>query len=181
MRWQLLFDDLEAQLDRQEFSDLAAEVAERVRAERATIGLAERLMAHGGLDLRLTLTDGEVSGRVIDVAPQWLLLEEGPAQVLVPTTALVAVRGLGRAVAPEPGVVLRRLGLGHALRALARDRTPVAVCAAGSVLTGTIDRVGSDHLDLAVHAPGEPRRAGAVSAVLAVAFAQIQAVRSSAQ
>ncbi len=179
MRWQLLFDDLEAQLDRRAASDLIAEVAERVRAERATIGLAERLLAHGGQDLRLVLTDGEVCGRVADVAPQWLLLEEGSAQVLVPATALVAVRGLGRAVAQEPGTVLRRLSLGHALRALARDRNAVTVCAAGSVLTGTVDRVGSDHLDLAVHAPGEPRRAGAVTAVLAVSFAHIQSVRSS--
>ena len=97
--------------------------------------------------------------------------------VLVPTRAVVAVRGLTRAVAPAPGPVLRRLGTGHVLRGLARDRAPVSVHAGAEVLTGTIDRVGADHLDLALHDLGEPRRPGAVAAVAAVAFAHLLQVR----
>lgn len=180
VRWLSLFDDLEAQLDREERAGLEAEVAERVRAERAGVALGDRLLAHAGARLALTLPGGRVQGVVRDVAPQWVLLVEDRTPVLVPTAAVVAVHGLARVVAPEPGTVLRRLGIGHALRGLARDRTAVTVHAGREVLTGTIDRVGADHLDLAVHDLGEARRPGAVSAVVAVAFAHLQQVRGGA-
>lgn len=180
MRWDALFDDLEAQLARQDADDLHAEVAERTRAERATTALADRLLAHLGARLSLTLPHGAVAGAVTDVAPQWVVLADERGRVLVPTASVVAVTGLGRPVAPEPGTVLRRLGLGHVLRGLARDRAPVAVHAGASTLTGTIDRVGADHLDLALHAPGEVRRASAVSGVAAVAFAHLEQVRGRA-
>jgi hypothetical protein len=96
----------------------------------------------------------------------------------VPASAIVSIEGLGRATAMPAGVVLRRLGLGHALRALARDRAPVRAQTAAGVLSGTIDRVGADHLDLALHAPGEWRRAEAVTGVATVGFGGLYAVRS---
>ena len=86
---------------------------------------------------------------------------------------------VGKREADEGTVALRRLGLGHALRALARDRAAVTVTSDAGVLAGTIDRVGTDHLDLAEHAPGEPRRPAAVRGVVAIAFAGIVAVRST--
>ncbi len=180
MRWDALFDDLEAQLARQDADDLHAEVAERTRAERAATALADRVLAHVGVRLALVLGHGQVVGTVTDVAPQWLVLADERGRVLVPTASVVAVTGLGRQVAPEPGTVLRRLGLGHVLRGLARDRAPVSVHAGSATLTGTIDRVGADHLDLALHAPGEVRRAAAVTGVAAVAFAHLEQVRSQA-
>ena len=184
VRWQSLFDDLEAQLDREDRAERDAELAERVRAERAEVALADRLLAHTGSRLAIALPGGQVQGVVLDVAPQWVLLvEEGAAArtpVLVPTRAVVAVRGLARAVATAPGPALRRLGVGHVLRGLARDRAPVSVHAGGEVLTGTIDRVGADHLDLALHDLGEPRRGGAVGAVAAVAFEHLAQVRGGA-
>lgn len=179
MRWTALFDDLEAQLAQQERAELASEVAERVRAERAQVALADRLLAASGHPLGLRLRgDVRLAGTCADVAPAWLVLHDGHASVLVPLSAVVAVDGLGVAVAPEPGLVLRRLGLGHAVRALARDRTGVSLWSDAGVLTGTIDRVGADHLDLAEHPPGEPRRSAAVRGVVAVAFSGLIAVRS---
>jgi uncharacterized protein YjeT (DUF2065 family) len=180
VRWLSLFDDLEAQLDREERAGLDSELAERVRAERAAVGLGDRLLAHHGARLALTLAGGRVQGVVRDVAPQWVLVVEDRTPVLVPTAAVVTVSGLARAVAPEPGTVLRRLGISHVLRGLARDRAAVTVHAGRDVLAGTIDRVGADHLDLALHDPGEARRPGAVSAVVAVAFAHLQQVRGGA-
>jgi hypothetical protein len=76
------------------------------------------------------------------------------------------------------GVVESRLDLASVLRALARDRAVVRlVLTDGSAVTGTIDRVGSDFLDLAEHATDDARRADAVTAVRAVAFSALAVVR----
>ncbi len=45
-------------------------------------------------------------------------------------------------------------------------------------LTGTIDRVGADFLELAVHAAWEPRRAGSVRSVALVPLSAIVLVRA---
>ncbi len=181
MRWEALFDDLEAQLAQQEARELSAEISERVRAERARVSLAERLLSHLGRPLRLRLGSGELAGVVRDVAPAWLVLNDPSAQVLVPISAIVTVEGLGRAAALPPGKVLRSLGFGHALRALARDRAAVRVQTSAGALHGTIDRVGADHLDLAQHEPGQYRRPGNVASVATVAFAHVDWVRSALQ
>ena len=74
----------------------------------------------------------------------------------------------------------RRFGLGYALRALSRDRATVAVSLVGGgpPLLGTIDAVGADHLDLAEHDEGVPRRRENVRAVATVPFVALVAVES---
>ena len=53
---------------------------------------------------------------------------------------------------------------GFVLRDLVRRRVGVAVhLTTGRALTGTIDRAGADHLDLALHDAGAPRRADALA------------------
>lgn len=179
MRWDALFDDLEGQLSRLDGLDLAAEVAERARAERARITLSRRLLAHHATTLRVWTASGDIVGTVEDVAPAWLVLAEDVTRVLIPTSAVLRVDGLGRHLAAEPGKVLRSLSLGHALRALARDRAGVAVMVAGAAVTGTIDRVGADHLDLAMHAPGELRRRQVVVGPTTICFSAIDWVKSA--
>lgn len=180
MRWDALFADLEAQLDAEQAADLGAEVAERTRAEQGTVWLADRVRAHTGQPLRLLLRDGSrVEGRCADAAPEWVVLDDGPAQVLVPWAAVVSVGGLSRVASPPAGQVLARLGLRHALRALARDRAGVRLRLEAGELTGTIDRVGADHLDLAEHPVGQARRSGEVRGVRAVRTAAVLSVRSS--
>lgn len=181
MRWEGLFADLEAQLAREDAAQMDAEVADRTRREQATTRLADRVRAHVGRTLVVHLDAGSsATGEVVDTGPDWVLLREGGrGQVLVPLSAVIGVSGLSRSVAPPAGVVLSRLRLGHALRAVARDRSSVRLqLAGGEVLTGTVDRVGADHLDLAEHPLGEQRRAGAVAAVRAVPFPALLAVRS---
>jgi hypothetical protein len=179
VRWDALFDDLEAQLAREQAAELAAVVAERCRAGWASTSLADRLRAHVGAPVRLLLDGGHrVSGTCTDAAVEWLAVDEGVCAALVPVAAVAAVSGLGRPVAEPAGQVLRRLGLGHALRALARDRAGVRLVTSAGELAGTIDRVGADHLDLAEHSAGEARRPDAVRAVQAVPFSALRVVRS---
>lgn len=181
MRWESLFADLEAQLQQADALALDAEVADRTRRELAAVRLADRLRSHAGAALSVSLVSGTtVRGSVLDVGSQWLLLAEEGGQALVPLAAVAGVSGLSRAVAPPAGAVAGRLGLGHVLRAVARDRQPVRLeLTAAQVLTGTVDRVAADHLDLAEHPVGEQRRAAAVASVRAVPFAALALVRST--
>lgn len=180
MRWDALFADLEAQLEADRVAELASEVADRQRGEQATVALADRVRAHAGSALRFWLRDGTVvEGAVGDAAVEWVVVHDGRTQVLVPWTGVVSVTGLSRLAAPPAGQVLARLGLRHALRALARDRAAVRLLTEHGEVAGTIDRVGADHVDVAEHAVGEPRRPGAVRAVRTVRTAALLAVRST--
>ena len=181
MRWDDLFADLEAQLDLEQAAELWVEVADRSRRELAAISLLDRASAHVGSPVQLGVTGAStVSGALLDATQEWLLVEERSGrEVLVPTTACLWLRGLGRAsevVARES--VARRLGLGAALRSLAQQRVVVRLqLADGAQATGTIDRVHADHLDLAEHPSDEPRRRDAVRGVRTVPFRAIGVVR----
>lgn len=150
VRWESLFADLEAGLDAARAQDLRDEVAELTRAELAQVRLADRLRAARATGARLVLRDGQtVDGLVVDAAREWVLLApDGVRRALVPIGAVAAVVGLGPHAAPGPGDSERRLTLGHALRAVARDRTPVRVDAAGVSVAGRLERVGADHVDV---------------------------------
>jgi len=149
MRWEALFDDLEAQLAAIELADRAAVVGELTRAERATVRLDGRLRAAVGALLTVRIRGGEqLAGELVDAASEWILLAEGPRRYLVPSHALAVVRGLTGLVEPDGGTVLRSLGLGHALRALSRDRVAVRISARGSEIRGRIDAVSADHVDV---------------------------------
>lgn len=57
----------------------------------------------------------------------------------------------------SPGLA-DRITLAFVLRDLCRRRTPVTVATEDGDLHGTLDRIGRDHLDLALHEPGIARR-----------------------
>jgi hypothetical protein len=132
------------------------------------------------------------------VGPDWLLLDEGRArECIVALSAVTTVEGLTALTAPEPTGLALRLDLRRALRGLARDRSPVAVGLTGwtgglagttsasavastgsAEVIGTIDRVGADFVEVAVHAAWEPRRAGTVRSVALVPLAAVVLVRA---
>jgi hypothetical protein len=184
VRWEALFGDLEAQAEHLAAAELQAEVADRTRREVGLLRLVDRLREVAGHPLSVTVWGaGAVHGRLLDVGSDWLLLEEtGQREVLLPFTAVLGITGLGaRSAAPgSEGEIGRRLDLRWALRGLARDRAGVSVVLRdGSSVGGTIDRVGADHLDIAEHAPGEARRAGAVRQVRVVPLPAIALLRSA--
>jgi hypothetical protein len=183
-RWESLFGDLEAQLDAAEAAELAGEVAERSRFALGELRVVDRVIGSAGHPVVVTvLGAGVVRGVLRDAGVDWLLLEEqGAREVLVPQRGVLGVTGLGSAsqVPSSEGEVGRRLDLRRALRGLARSRTGLALTLAdGSTVTGTLDRVGADHVELAEHAPGEARRAGAVRQVRLVPLTAVGLVRSS--
>lgn len=194
MRWERLFDDLEAQLGADEARELAAEVADRTRRERALVGLHERFAAavdRTVVEVRVAGV-GLIRGLVTGSGPDWVLLDQRAdpglsavpplgappvdRPVLVALSALRAVSGLGGA---EPTTaVTRAFGLGAALRAVSRDRAVVDVVEVdGSGVTGTIDGVGQDYVEVAEHSADLPRRPQNVVGVRAIPFAAIALVR----
>ena len=131
MRWDDLFRDLEAQLEAAAAAELDAEVADRTRREAAQLALVDRARAAVGHPVTLrVLGAGPVDGLLADVGAQWLLLAEPSGrQALVPSSAVLSLAGLRAwtSVPGEGGQVFARLGLGSALRGIARDRLPVQV------------------------------------------------------
>jgi hypothetical protein len=68
--------------------------------------------------------------------------------------------------------------LGFLLRDLARRRVPVTLHVTdGREYSGTIDRAASDHLDLALHEVGSPRRADLVTGHRIIPLSAVADVR----
>jgi hypothetical protein len=183
MRWQQLFADLEAQFVEAASASERAEEASRARLEVGSLVLSDRLRGALGQPVQLRCRGtGQVGGTLADVGVDWLLLEDDVGrELLVSRGAVLAVGGLGRLTAASrpAGAVWTRLDLRWALRALARDRAAVQVVVDdGAVLSGTVDRVSADHLELAEHEGDVARRPDAVLGIRAVVLEAVVLVRT---
>lgn len=184
MRWDALFEDMEAQLASERLLGLESEISERARVELAGIDVSDRLRGAIGQKIDVKLRSGtQVSGTLSHVGSESLVLDDGLHQWLVPATAALTYQGLGRQAKSGQSTASLRLGLASALRMLARDRAGLAVHLLESAreeatMRGVIDRVGKDHFDLAVTLPGEVRRSGNVVSVATIPFQSLAAVRS---
>ncbi|TFC84026.1 hypothetical protein E3T26_06810 [Cryobacterium sp. TMT1-21] len=196
MRWDNLFDDLEGQLEHElnaEETDLRAE-EERLRLGRLSLrnrltGLA-RASGLGAGVLRVVLASGEtLTLRPTTFGRDWLaadLLDAGStgAQCVLPLAAVAGVivrrDEIPDSLVTEPESAVRlvdRIGLPFVLRDLCRRRANIEVHTRSGPLRGTIDRVGRDHVDLAVHAAGTLRRESEVHQYRIVPITEIQLVR----
>lgn len=196
MRWNNLFDDLESQLEHElgaEDSDLQAE-EERLRIGRMSI--RDRLWAlheHSAGTQYLVRLD--VGGSLVRIAPtglgkDWLSgsvvddTERRP-QVIVPLRSIRSIildrEQSTNSLAPSASVAHTglsvRLGITFVLRDLCRRRCELDLVLGGGAVHGTIDRVGRDHLDIAVHEAGTPRRSTAVAQYRMVPIDQVLLVR----
>ncbi|MFL6162787.1 MAG: hypothetical protein ACJ74U_11230 [Jatrophihabitantaceae bacterium] len=182
MRWDGLFADLEAQATALSAAERDAEIDDRSRSEVGRLTLVDRLYGAVGSRIRLVCR-GELAlaGQLARVHPEWLLLSEGGGQeTLVALWAVLSVAGLGR-LSAAPGTmpaVDSRFGLSLALRGIARDRSMVRLhLVDGGALAGTLDRVGVDFVELAVHPADELRRHSAVRQLLVVPIGSVAALR----
>ena len=199
MRWDRLFADLEARFDELADAEAAAESpiasgSPSVRSGRPS-GWPVRSIDRSGCDWPAGRSSRACCARV---GPDWLLLTEGQGRdCLVALTAVTAVEGLTASTGPEISGLALRLDLRRALarpgqgpvagrggddrmdRRIGRVRCRQSTGPIGSgELTGTIDRVGADFIEVAVHAAWEPRRAGTVRSVALVPLAGIVLVRA---
>jgi hypothetical protein len=157
MRWQRLFDDLEAQIEAGSAAELEAEVADRTRSEFARLRLIDRLRGSLGAEIDVELPMGMRERGVLErVGADWMLLHVGgtlPAQeVLVPVVAVQVVRGLrpSSAAPGSAGPVESALSFGFALRRVARDRSRVRITFRdGTACSGVLMRVGADFVEVA--------------------------------
>jgi hypothetical protein len=96
VRWDELFDDLDAQFNEVETAELAAEVADRSRREIALLRLVDRLRPVLGRHITLRLEGaGNLDGQLTAMGPDWLLLSEvGGREALVASSAVLSIGGL---------------------------------------------------------------------------------------
>lgn len=192
VRWDRFFDDLEDQLASEWEAERVALETEAERLRLSRVVLRDRLSALVGREPAsatpsFDLADGAtLVGEIGAVGADWLAVEQTspPGATIVP---LAAVRGIGLAAAdvlrtarPLTGRagLSERMTLGFVLRDLVRRRSGVVVgLRGGRMLTGTIDRAGADHLDLALHDARAARRASEVSGYRLIPFDALAWVR----
>jgi len=176
MRWERLFADLEAEAAEIEARDRDAEIAERTRAELASVRWLERVRGTTGGTVSVQVSGGQRhDGRVGYVGPDWLLLHPAGAEdVLLPAGAVVGVEAAARQVAPGDERV--PLTWPAAWRTLSRDRVVVRVTRTdGSVLRGTVGRVGADFAEVEREAQAH-RPSGGPTGLVLVPYAAVRSV-----
>ncbi|MET0449669.1 MAG: hypothetical protein ABW004_14735 [Aeromicrobium sp.] len=141
MRWDRLFEDLEAQaadIEREERDALVDELRDGDWAETSWRGLL------GGTVVLEVRGVGRVEGEVVLVNEHVVHLSGPRADQVVAVPAVMAVHATQRR-ADEPGRVASSLGWGHVFRTLRDAGESVTIrLVDGSTRDGTIDVVGRD-------------------------------------
>ncbi|RUR01302.1 hypothetical protein [Labedella endophytica] len=196
MRWDDLFDDLESQLASERDAEERDARADDERLRVGRLLLRERLEAHAtgsraAAPLAIELAAGDrVVLRPTTFGRDWISGETVTADArgrgcIVPIASITAVTvptaEVPRTLAALPATgggprVSDRIGLPFVLRDLCRRRVSVDIHTGGGVRSGTIDRAGRDHVDLALHERGVARRQRDVAHVLLIPFAAVHRI-----
>jgi hypothetical protein len=148
-----VFEDLEQQAEGLQLAERDAEVADLTVAEYTRVGLASRLHASLGLDLRVRLLGGQVvAGRLSRMGDGWLLLVTGSAEWIVRCDGVLSVTGLSpRADNEDTWPVVDRLTLRAVLRQIASTGDACRVhFVDDQQVEGRVRRVGRDFFELVV-------------------------------
>jgi hypothetical protein len=178
MDFDTLFQDLENQLERELDAELINRLEDEERDRRAKLTLRERLLALQRTSERsnagaVTGDGRELTFTIKNVGKDWAALQvvapadlQGP--VIVALHALKTIElprecvrdSLGTPVGEVSDHDLRALGgtqrlaekvnLAFVLRDISRRRKHVRIHSLNGALTGTIDHVGADHLDMQI-------------------------------
>ena len=175
-RFDELLAGIVAEADAADAAALDADIAEVERAVRAESRLLDRLRAQRMASIEI-VGGGQVRGLVAAVGRDVVVIAADDGDWAIPAWGMAAVielsAGAREALSPR-----ERLGLASVARAWARQRSVVRVLRVGAgPLDGTIDAVGADHLDLAEHDPGEPRRIEAVRRQVSIPLGAVAALR----
>lgn len=198
MRWDKLFDDLESQLESEITADELEVDAEEERLRLGRLSMRDRLVSlhgrsaeHSPLTISVLLVTGtRLVIRPVILGRDWMsadVVDDSgrPAQCIIPFAALAGISLGANHITPSlatlpssghPGLS-QRLGLSYVLRDLCRRRRAVSLLLVAGDVHGTIDRVGRDHVDIAVHERGVVRRETAVTEYRLVPFASLVLVR----
>ena len=175
-RFDNLLAGILAEAEAADAAALDADIAEVERAVRAESRLLDRLRAQRRVALDI-VGMGTLVGDVAVVGRDVVVLAADDGDWAVPIWGIAAV------IDPAPGVLVaqrpsERLGLTAIARSWARQRCSVRVVRLNAVpLDGTLDAVGADHLDLAEHDPGEPRRPESVRRLATIPLGNVAAIR----
>ncbi len=201
--FQDLEDQLERETDA-ELEDLARD-EERLRIARLTLADRLHALLSGPSSLHevtVALSLTTLVCRIVRVGRDWALVQitspgtrRGTA--LLPTGAMrsLTCNAVGPRLRDREHSVLSRtdsgrtsspavadagvssgIGIAFVLRDLCRRRRQVTLVSHDREWTGTIERVGKDHLDLAVHPLDQPRTSDAVTTVSVIALAHIELI-----
>ncbi|WP_296196260.1 hypothetical protein [uncultured Microbacterium sp.] len=210
VRWDRLFEDLETQLASEWEAERQALDTEAERLRLARLPLRDRLLALGSearIAVRSASQNGNsddvLSGVIATVGADFAALRlssplahahhdaGSPAGDLVlvrldaPWQITLSQEDQLRSARPDHTTrrspLADRMTFGFVLRDIARKRLGVRIATVnGTDLSGTIDRVAADHLDLALHEPGEPRRSENVRGFSILSFSAVTRVRIAA-
>lgn len=178
MRWEALFDDLEAEFLAELTREKTSEIQESVRIEKSRQTLSQRLTQQRHALVEIRLLGGEsLHGRLSAFGIDWVMLRRGETEELIPLSAIGT--WLQRTGGNRDAETENRISLGQALRALVRDRARVSVGGLdGNLLaSGTLDQAGQDFIAIALHARDEFRRETSVHGHALVPISSVAWVR----
>jgi hypothetical protein len=197
MRWNNLFDDLLAQLDRELAAEQADEQRDTARAAVATVSHRQVLIALA-TDCReavvMRTRTRRLTVRVDTVGADWVAVTEtdpatsaGSATHVIPIQAITALElatGISVAsvtcgeVTEKSGPrLIDRVGFDVVLRDLARRRRWVELTTHDDVVAGTLDTVGRDWCEVARHPRHVARRQSAITGSVLVPLSAVWGVR----
>lgn len=169
-------EDLDRWLERERLERIRQDAQELAEAERAEVGLLDRIAGTAGQAVTVSLCSGRAyEGRVRRVGRDWIELDAlHPSRTMIVNAAKVAwVSGaLGRV---RPGDERRpRLGLRSAVQEMAETGRRAVIVTVDGDLTGVVARVFADHCEIRAVAGVDASRR--TQSVISVPFSSLEAI-----